>query len=109
MEWAMSVYMTMRVNVDPAVFEKQAAEQADVIRQIMGIATSKGLIAHRWFRGAGEIMAVDEWPDAESAQAFLAEAQPQIGPMMEACGVSSPPDVKFWDRVDIGDTFGWGA
>ncbi|HVE26789.1 MAG TPA: hypothetical protein VNC22_15370 [Sporichthya sp.] len=105
----MSVYMTMRVNVDPAVFEKQAAEQADVIRQIMGIATSKGLIAHRWFRGAGEIMAVDEWPDAESAQAFLAEAQPQIGPMMEACGVSAPPDVKFWDGVDIGDTFGWGA
>jgi hypothetical protein len=105
----MSVYMTMRVNVDPAAFEKQAAEQADVITAIMGMAKSNGLIAHRWFRGAGEIMAVDEWPDAESAQAFLGQAQPQIGPLMAACGVSSPPDVKFWDQVDIGDTVGWGA
>jgi hypothetical protein len=41
-----------------------------------------GLIAHRWYGADGEFMAIDEWPDAESFQAFFDEAQPDIGPVM---------------------------
>jgi hypothetical protein len=104
----MSVYMTMRLIVDPAAFEKVAAERADVIKKIMGIAISNGLIAHRWFRGEGEIIAVDEWPSAENAQAFLAAAEPEIGPLAGAAGVSGPPEVKFYGKVDIDDLYGWG-
>ncbi len=105
----MSVYVTMRVSVDPAAFEKQATAQADAIGRIMAVAQSNGLIAHRWFRGDGEIMAVDEWPAAENFQAFVAAAESEIGPLMAAAGVTSPPDVKVWGAVDIDDVFGWGA
>ena len=105
----MSVYVTLRVTVDPAAFEKAAAEQADRIGRIMEIAKSNGLIAHRWFRGDDEVMAVDEWPDADSFQAFFAGAEPEIGPFMAAASVSSPPEVKIWGHVGIDDVFGWGA
>jgi hypothetical protein len=75
----------------------------------MGIAKTNGLIGHRWFRGEGAVMAVDEWPDAESFQAFMGEAESEIGPVMGAAGVSSPPDVTVWAQVRIDDAFGWGA
>lgn len=105
----MSVYVTLSVNADPAAFEAQAASNPGVIQGIMAIAQSRGLIAHRWFGSEGACMAVDEWPDAESFHAFFEEAGPQIGPLMEAMGVTSPPEVKVWSKVDIDDAFGWGA
>lgn len=105
----MSVYVTMRVSGDPATFEQAAADHADVISRIMEVAKSNGLIGHRWFRGDGVVMAVDEWPDAESFQAFFDQAGPEIGPFMAAAGVVAPPDVTVWGRVAIDDVFGWGA
>ena len=105
----MSVYVTLRVAADPAMFEKAASEQADRIGRIMDIAKGNGLIAHRWFRGDGEVMAVDEWPEGDSFQAFFVAAEAEIGPFMAAAGVSSPPEVKVWDHVGIDDLFGWGA
>ena len=104
-----SVYSTMRVTADPAAFEQAAAEHADVIGRIMEIAKGQGLIAHRWFRGDGVVMAVDEWPDAESFHAFMDAAGAEIGPFMEAAGVTEPPDVTFWSQVAIDDVYGWGA
>ena len=105
----MSVYVTLRVSVDPATFEAQAASDPDVIPRIMAVAKDKGLIAHRWFGRDGECVAVDEWPDAESFQAFFDEAGPDIGPIMGAMGVTSPPEVTVWRGVELGDTFGWGT
>ena len=105
----MSVYVTMRVSADPAAFEKAAADQAEVIGRIMEIAQSKGLIGHRWFRGEDAVMAVDEWPTAEDFQAFMTEAEAEIGPFMAAAGVSSPPEVTVWGKVAIDDVVGWGA
>jgi hypothetical protein len=105
----MSVYVTLRVDVDPATFEQQAASDPDVIPRIMAVAKSKGLIAHRWFGGDGVCLAVDEWPDAESFHAFFDEAGPEIGPLMAAMGITSQPEVTVWGRVELGDTFGWGA
>lgn len=105
----MSVYVTLKVMADPAAFEKAAADQADAIGRVMAVAKSKGLIGHRWLRGDGVVMAVDEWPDAESFQAFFDEAGPDIGPFMAAAGVSEPPEVTVWGQVAIDDLFGWGA
>ena len=68
-----------------------------------------GLIAHRWYGSDGEFMAVDEWPDQESFQAFMEQAQPDIGPVMEAAGVTSQPSVTLWRTLDTGDAVGWGA
>ena len=105
----MSVYVTLKLNADVASFERAAADHADAIGRIMEIAKSKGLIAHRWFGGDGTVMAVDEWPDGESFQAFFDAAGDDIGPLLQAAGVSAPPEVTVWQPVAIDDTFGWGA
>ena len=47
-------------------------------------------------------MAVDEWPDQESFQAFMEQAQPDIRPVMEAAGVTSQPSVTVWRTLDTG-------
>jgi heme-degrading monooxygenase HmoA len=104
----MSVIATVRFSGDPASFEQQAAEHADAIGRIMDVAKRHGLIAHRWYGTDGQYMAVDEWPDADSFNAFFNEAQPEIGPVMQAAGVTSPPDVTFWRTLDIDDAVGWG-
>jgi len=105
----MSVIVMLRVSGDPATFEKQATAHADAIGRIMDVAKRHGLIAHRWYAADGQYMAVDEWPDADSFNAFFDEAQPDIGPVMQAAGVTSPPDVTFWRTLDLGDAVGWGA
>jgi hypothetical protein len=105
----MSVYVTLKVKADPAAFEQAAADHADAISRIMEVAKSKGLIGHRWLRGDGVVMAIDEWPDAESFQAFFDEAGPEIGPFMADAGVTEPPESTVWGPVAIGDAFGWGT
>ena len=76
----------------------------------MEIAKRNGLIAHRFYGTDGEFMAIDEWPDGDSFHAFFSEAGPQIGPMMEAVGVTSEPIADRVDEArDVGDDFGWGA
>ncbi len=105
----MSVYVTLRVSLDPAAFEKVVAEHPDQIGRIMAIARSKGLIAHRWFRGDGMIMAVDEWPDAQSFQDFFSLAAHEIAPLMSVAGATTAPEITVWDHLAIDDTFGWGA
>lgn len=105
----MPVFVTLRVGADPATFAEQSVVHAEAIGRIMEVAKSKGLIGHRWVGGDGEVMAIDEWPDAESFQQFFAEAEADIGPFMQAAGVTSPPEVTVWSAVDIDDAFGWGA
>ena len=67
----MSVIMTMRVSGDPARFEETVAAEAEAIGRIMDVAKRNGLIAHRWYGSDGEFMAVDEWTDEQSFQAFM--------------------------------------
>ena len=105
----MSVIVTLRVSGDAAAFEEQVAAQADAIARIMDVAKRQGLIAHRWYGADGEFMAVDEWPDEESFQAFFDEAQLDIRPVMQAAGVTSPPDVTFWRTLETNDAVGWNA
>jgi hypothetical protein len=105
----MSVIVTLRLSGDPAVFEQQAAAQGEAIGRIMEVARSHGLIAHRWYGADGEFMAVDEWPDAESFQAFFDEAQPDIGPVLQGAGVTSPPTVTVWRKLETDDAVGWNA
>ena len=58
----MSVIVTLRISGDPAAFEQTAAAQHETIGRIMEAAKRNGLIAHRWYGGDGEYMAVDEMP-----------------------------------------------
>jgi len=103
------VIVTLRVSGDPAAFEEQAAAQADAIGRIMEVAKRHGLIAHRWYGADGEYMAVDEWPDGESFQAFFAEMGSQIEPLMREVGVTEMPQPTFWRKLESHDEVGWGA
>jgi hypothetical protein len=105
----MSVIVTFRVSGDPAKFEQQVAAQPETIDRIMGVAKGHGLVAHRWYGGDGEFMAVDEWPDGESFQSFLSDAEEDIGPVMQAAGVTSEPTVTVWRKLETNDAVGWGA
>jgi hypothetical protein len=105
----MSVIVTLRVSGDPERFEEQTATQRDAIDRIMAVAKRHGLIAHRWYGGDGEFMAVDEWPDAESFDAFFSEAQEDVGPVMQGAGVTTEPTVSVWRKLDTNDEVGWGA
>jgi hypothetical protein len=104
-----SVIVTINVSGEPAAFEEQVAAQADAIGRIMDAAKRNGLIAHRWYGTDGQFMAIDEWPDAESFQAFFDEAQPDIAPLMRATGVTSPPNVTIWRTLETNDAVGWNA
>ncbi len=106
----MSVIMTLRASGDPKRIEEFAAANPGHMRQIVDGATEHGLIAHRFYGSDdGEIMVVDEWPDAESFQGFFESHRAQIEPVMGEAGVTAEPEVTFWHRLDTGDAVGWDA
>ena len=105
----MSVIMTLQLSGDPAKLEEYAAANEEHMQGIVEAAKAHGLIAHRFYgTDDGKIMVVDEWPDAESFQAFFDEQRPQIDPIMEAAGVAGEPEMSFWRRLEAHDEYGWG-
>ena len=102
----MSIIMTLRVSGDPDKLEQLAAENADTLRSISERAKEAGVIAHRFYGADGQIMVVDERPDAESFQRFFAAEQDAIGPMMEQVGAGEP-EITFWRTLETGDEIGW--
>ena len=104
----MSVIMTLSAPGDGSAIERYAAENADTMRAIVDHAVEHGLIAHRFYGTEdGQIMVVDEWPDAESFQEFFAHMRPHIEPIMAAAGITSEPTVRFWRKLDTRDDYGW--
>ncbi|MBV9438468.1 MAG: hypothetical protein JOZ24_00600 [Candidatus Eremiobacteraeota bacterium] len=104
----MSVLMTFWVKGDPRKLEEYARANPDTLRKITDLAKQHGLIAHRFYGTEdGQIMVVDEWPDAQSFQAFFPQAEGLIRPMMEAVGATSPPGINFWRKLETGDDVGW--
>ena len=102
----MSVIMTLRVAGDPDKLERLAGENQDMIRGISSRAKEQGLTAHRFYGSEGQIMVVDEWPDAESFQQFFESEQANIGPMMEQVATGEP-EITFWRKLETGDEVGW--
>jgi hypothetical protein len=103
----MSVIVTLGVNGDPARFEAVATANAERIQGVMQRAIENGLIGHRFY-GAGErIMAVDEWPDAESFQAFFGSVGDDVGFLLGEVGVTGEPEITVWRKLETGDDYGW--
>ena len=102
----MSVIMTLRVTGDPDKIEQLAADNPDLIRGIAERAKGHGLIAHRFYGSEGQILVIDEWPDAASFERFFEAEQAAIGPMMEQVATSEP-EITFWRKLETGDDVGW--
>ena len=105
----MSVIMTLRVAGDPEKLERRAADNPQRMRDLVERARGHGLIAHRFYGSDdGQIMVVDEWPDAESFQRFFSELQAEIEPLMREVA-SGEPEITFWRKLETNDDVGWGA
>jgi hypothetical protein len=104
----MSVIMTLRVPGDPKAVERMAQEDPERMQRITGLAKSHGLIAHRFYGSENQLLVIDEWPDAESFRRFFAEAEADVGPMMQAAATGEP-EITFWTKLETGDDVGWDA
>ena len=106
----MSIIMTLRLQADPQKLEAFAAANQDHMDGIRQTAQEHGLIAHRFYGSdAGQIMVIDEWPDAQSFESFFAATQDRIEPIMREAGATSEPDVTIWHKLDTHDEVGWDA
>jgi quinol monooxygenase YgiN len=99
-----SVVMTLRVAADPARVEKFANENAELMQTIGDRARSGGCISHAFYGGDGQILVLDEWESAEAFQSFF-DGSPEIPEMMGSVGVTSEPEVSFWQKLDTKDDF----
>jgi uroporphyrinogen-III decarboxylase len=106
----MSVMVTLRLKADASKLEAWAAANPDAMTAIMDKAKQQGVIAHRFYGdGAGGVMVLDEWPDADSFQTFFHGSMDEIGPMMAAVDAQGEPQVSFWHELETHDQYGWGA
>jgi hypothetical protein len=105
----MSVIMMLWMQGDPAAVEQYAADNPGKLEAIRDHAVEHGLIAHRFYGTDGQILVVDEWPDEESFHGFFSHVQDEVGPIMQAAGVTSEPKPVFWRKLEAGDDYGWGA
>ncbi|TMK38945.1 MAG: hypothetical protein E6G56_12730 [Actinobacteria bacterium] len=105
----MSVIVTFRVQGDPKRLEELASADPDRLPAISAKAKEHGAIAHRFYGTDGQVMVIDEWPDAQSFQAFFEQCRPEIEPIMQEVGVGSEPEVNFWRKLETGDDVGWEA
>jgi hypothetical protein len=102
----MSVMMGLRVDVDPARFEQVVNADPARLGRIAQRAKEKGAIHHSFYANAdgGEILVVDEWPDAASFYAFFEDAT-DIEQLMADAGVQNRPAPSFWRLLDTPDRF----
>jgi quinol monooxygenase YgiN len=104
----MSVIVTVRVKGDPSRLEEFVRSDPDRIRAVSEASKPHGVIAHRFYGSDdGEILVIDEWPDAASFQRFFEEQQRAIGSVMQDVGVTSAPEVSIWRKLETHDEIGW--
>jgi heme-degrading monooxygenase HmoA len=106
----MSVFMMLRIDVDPKTFEEYAAANPDQLKAISDQAVGHGLIAHRFLGNddSGQTMVVDEWEKPEDFQAFFEKVGPDVQALMGDMGVTSPPvGPEFWRILESHDKQGW--
>jgi hypothetical protein len=102
----MAVMMGMRVVVDPARFEEVVNGNQERMMEIAERGRKAGAIHHRFFanEAGGEILIVDEWPDADSFLKFF-ESETDVAEMMGEAGVTERPTPVFWRELETPDRF----
>lgn len=100
----MSVIVIVRLTVDPANVERLWQERPSDFETVAAEARAAGAISHRWGFGDGQIVGIDEWPDAESFQSFFS-SNATIPELMQAAGVQGPPEPEIFDAKDAPDVF----
>jgi quinol monooxygenase YgiN len=100
----MSVFMTLKVQGDPAKLLAIAKDQPELFPSVSARGREHGALHHQFLVSGDTILVLDEWVDAESFQKFFA-ASPEIQQIMADAGVTTAPEITFWERLDVGDEF----
>jgi hypothetical protein len=100
----MSVYISVRIAVDPAKFEELVAANRDKFPAIAERGKSMGAIHHRFVATDDAVLAIDEWDSVESFRSFF-EDNAEIGELMQQTGVTEEPRVTVFRPLDVGDEF----
>ena len=100
----MSVIVVARMKVDPARVESLfSTHQAD-FEAIAADAKKVGCAHHQFLAGEAEVVIVDEWDNAEAFQQFFG-SDARIAALMQAAGVSAPPEVILYRQMNSPDRF----
>src|SRR5436305_13265057 len=103
----MSVIVTVRMKADPKRVEELAAQDPERFRSIANRGKDSGVIAHRFYGSEdGQVMVIDEWPDAQSFQSFFEASASDIQPLMEDAGAQGAPEVTIWNKLESHDEVG---
>jgi hypothetical protein len=100
----MSVFMILRLKGDPDTFERYANDNAELMLRVSSAGQAAGATRHAFAGGDGEILVIDEWPDAESFQAFF-ESQAEIPQLIADAGAEGPPQISFYRKLNTPDEF----
>jgi hypothetical protein len=102
----MSVMMGLRIVGDAQQIEAALNRDPERLKRISQRARDAGCTAHRFYanEAGGEVLVVDQWPDADSFLRFFEEGT-DIGEMMGEAGVTERPTPVFWRELDTPDKF----
>ena len=100
----MSVFMIMRMPGDPDGFEQYSNANAEMVHRIAAEAKAAGATRHAFAGGDGEVLVIDEWPNAEAFQRFF-DSQTEIPKFMQEAGVQGSPEISVYRKLDTPDTF----
>jgi heme-degrading monooxygenase HmoA len=102
----MSVIMGLRLSVDPDRFERVVKSDPGRLLEIAQRARQRGATRHRFLANedGGEVLVIDEWPDAASFYAFFEDSE-DVDQMMAEAGVTDWPRPTFWRELDTPDRF----
>jgi hypothetical protein len=101
----MSVIVVLRIPGNPDDLEQYAAGPGgELMQKISGAGKAAGAIHHMFAAGDGEVLVIDEWPDAETFQGFFS-SQTDIADVMRAAGAQGAPTISFYRKLDTPDKF----
>lgn len=101
----MSVLITMKIHGDLETFDRAMAERGDEFVRVAERAKSLGALHHRFARGDGFVVAVDEWQSADDFEKFFGD--PDMHAFIGSVGgdLSTPPDITVGEALESPDQF----
>ena len=101
----MTVIVIGRFQADVARLEQAFVTQKQTFLDVSADAKTKGATHHQFGAGAdGEVVIIDEWPDAATFETFFANQQ-DIPKVMAEVGVTAPPVFEILRQLDSPDRF----
>ena len=100
----MSVYMSLRMTADPEKVRQATQENKDMFMAISDRAKQQGCIHHTFASENGSVVVMDEWESREAFQKFF-ESDEDIPKLMQQAGVTSQPEIHFYEPMRLGDEF----